>query len=132
MKQVDKVIRKGDYYEMEVVDDGLFSMKPYKKEEAQPTAAMNSDSIITTLPTFEDAKSKYYYELNKRYSNSEPDELLHELESILANEKLADEDKQEVLRAIREIQILKEEPLVPLIELTPTKGLEGKESAKSS
>ena len=31
MKQVDKVIKKGDYYEMEVVDDGLFSMKTYKK-----------------------------------------------------------------------------------------------------
>jgi hypothetical protein len=32
MKQVDKVIRKGDYYEMEVIDDGLFSIKSYKKE----------------------------------------------------------------------------------------------------
>lgn len=32
MKQVDKVIRKGDYYEMEIVDDGIFSMKPYKKD----------------------------------------------------------------------------------------------------
>ena len=31
MKQVDKVIKKGEYYEMEVVDDGLFSMKTYKK-----------------------------------------------------------------------------------------------------
>ena len=84
---------------------------------------MSSDNIITNLPTFEDAKANYYYQTDKRYSSSEPDELLHELENILSNEKLADEDKQEVLRTIREIQILKEESLVPLIGLTPSKQL---------
>jgi hypothetical protein len=53
MKQVDKVIRKGDYYEMEIVDDGIFSAKPFKKEEIQSSIQINIDSILTDLPSFQ-------------------------------------------------------------------------------
>jgi hypothetical protein len=53
MKQVDKVIRKGDYYEMEIVDDGIFSDKPFKKEEIQSSIQINIDSILTDLPSFQ-------------------------------------------------------------------------------
>ena len=70
MKQVDKVIKKGDYYEMEVVDDGLLSMKPYKKEEMQSTIQSHHDNIITALPTFTDARAKYYYNIQDQYSTA--------------------------------------------------------------
>jgi hypothetical protein len=31
MKQTDRIIRKGDYYEMEVNEDGFYSNKTSKK-----------------------------------------------------------------------------------------------------
>lgn len=31
MKQSERIIRKGDYYEMEVVEDGFYSSKISKK-----------------------------------------------------------------------------------------------------
>lgn len=52
MKQADKVIRKGDYYEMEVVDDALSSMKPYKKEETSPHLPPPPENLISNLPLF--------------------------------------------------------------------------------
>ena len=65
---------------MQVLDDGLFSMKPYKKQESQIHIQANADNLVTNLPTFKEARSNYYYELESKYSNSEPDELIFELE----------------------------------------------------
>lgn len=90
MKQVEKVIKKGDYYEMDVPDDGVYSTKTYKKEEPLSYAQTQSGSIITNLPSFKEARDKYLFEPKNTYSNANPDQLLHELEDILLNEKLAD------------------------------------------
>ena len=35
MKQSEKIIKKGDYYEIEVIDDAFYSTKTSKKEESQ-------------------------------------------------------------------------------------------------
>jgi hypothetical protein len=32
MNKNEKVVKKGNYYEIEVVEDGIFSVKPNKKE----------------------------------------------------------------------------------------------------
>ncbi len=79
---------------MEVIDDGLFSIKSYKKEQPISHTQGNSDVISTNLPEFKEARAKYYYEPISGYSHAGPDRLLHELEEILISEKLADEDKQ--------------------------------------
>lgn len=61
MKQIDKIIRKGDYYEMEVVDDGIFSIKPQRREESQVNPSSTSENILTDLPAFQEARSKYFF-----------------------------------------------------------------------
>lgn len=32
MKQSERIIKKGDYYEMEIIEDGFYSSKVNKKE----------------------------------------------------------------------------------------------------
>ena len=70
MKQVDKIIKKGDYYEMEVVDDGIFSIKSYKKEESQVNPPLSSDNITTDLPAFSDARSQFYFQHLNHYTSA--------------------------------------------------------------
>ena len=39
MKQSQKIIKKGDYYEIEVIDDAFYTTKISKKEESQMSIA---------------------------------------------------------------------------------------------
>ena len=92
-----------------------------RKEESQLVLPSTSDNIVTELPTFKDARSNYYCPSSDIYSQAQPDALLHEIETILANEPLNDEDKQELLKMTKEIRQLKEESLVQLGSLSKQK-----------
>lgn len=47
MKPSERIIRKGDYYEMEVIEDGFYSNKMSKKEESQTAIQQSNENIVT-------------------------------------------------------------------------------------
>ena len=73
IKQSERIIKKGDYYEMEVVEDGFYSSKLSKKEESQLIVASSADNIVTELPSFSDARANYYHPTSSPYSHAQPD-----------------------------------------------------------
>ena len=77
MKQSQKIIKKGDYYEIEVIDDAFYTTKISKKEESQMSIAPSNENIIAEMPSYTDARSKYFYHPALSYSNAKPDALLH-------------------------------------------------------
>ena len=87
-----------------------------KKEESQTAIQQSNENIVTELPAFIEARANYYFSQPKAYSNAGPDQLLYELEDILREDNISDEDKQEVLKLVKEVKGLKEEPLEVLTE----------------
>jgi len=68
MKQSERIIKKGDYYEIEVVEDTFSTSKISKKDESQTSLPAASDCIVTAeLPSFNQARSNYYFTNKSKY-----------------------------------------------------------------
>lgn len=47
MKQPEKVVRNGNYYEIETAEDALYPLRANKKEESQSNIYIPPENIIT-------------------------------------------------------------------------------------
>ena len=62
MKQTERIIKTGDYYELEVNDEILSYQKFLKKEDVGPgtNQSQPTENIITKMPTHHEAKLSYF------------------------------------------------------------------------
>jgi hypothetical protein len=79
MKQVERVIKRGDYYEIEVIEDAFSNTKTSRKEESQISIPPPSENIQVELPSYRQARSNYFYHNQPSYDTADPNQLLHEL-----------------------------------------------------
>jgi hypothetical protein len=52
MKQVERVIKRGEYYEIEVTEDAFTTSKTSRKEESQISIPIASENINVELPSY--------------------------------------------------------------------------------
>jgi hypothetical protein len=64
MKQQERIVKNGDYYEIETYEELMMTAKTSKKEEpiVSSTNIPASEYIVTEMPTFKEARSNYFFD----------------------------------------------------------------------
>ena len=107
IKQQQRVIKKGEYYQMQTYQQTMMLISKTKKDQQQNSTSNIpvNEHITTEVPSWTGARDNYFStQIITQYSSQGVDELIDELTRIgLYEYSLRDQDRKEIEMLIEEI-----------------------------